>query len=118
MVFSVFLCFLLFFFGFRLFFRWISGSVFLLAVSLDSAVTVRNRPKHCFLFFCFVFCFVFLGFGGPGGGFGAPGGGFGGFLLSSRSSGFATTFTTNLKATRTTTRTTKNQKNKTKKKTK
>ena len=26
--------------------------------------------------FCFVFCFVFVGFGGPGGGFGAPGGGF------------------------------------------
>ena len=24
----------------------------------------------------FVFCFVFVGFGGPGGGFGAPGGGF------------------------------------------
>ena len=40
-----------------------------------------------FLLFCFVFCFVFLVFGGPGGGFG-------GFLLSSRSSGFATTFTT------------------------
>ena len=34
-----------------------------------------------------LFCFVFVGFGGPGGGFGAPGGGFGGFLLSSRSSG-------------------------------
>ena len=29
-----------------------------------------------FLLFCFVFCFVFVGFGGPGGGFGAPGGGF------------------------------------------
>ena len=28
------------------------------------------------MFFCFVFCFVFFGFGGPGGGFGAPGGGF------------------------------------------
>ena len=30
-----------------------------------------------------VFCFVFVGLGGPGGGFGAPGGGFSG----SRSSG-------------------------------
>ena len=36
-----------------------------------------------FLFFCSVFCFVFLGSGGPGGGFGAPGGGF--FSLSSSS---------------------------------
>ena len=26
--------------------------------------------------FRFVFCFVFVGLGGPGGGFGAPGGGF------------------------------------------
>ena len=33
--------------------------------------------------FRFVFCFVFVGLGGPGGGFGAPGGGFSG----SRSSG-------------------------------
>ena len=33
----------------------------------------RGRPKQCF---CFVFCFVFVDFGGPGGGFGAPGGGF------------------------------------------
>ena len=41
-----------------------------------------------FVLFCFSFCFVF---GGPGGGFGGPGGG---FLLSSLSSGFATTFTT------------------------
>ena len=32
------------------------------------------------LFFCSVFCFVFVGFGGPSGGFG-------GFPLSSRSSG-------------------------------
>ena len=32
--------------------------------------------------------------GGPGGGVGGIGGGFGGFLLSSLSSGFATTFTT------------------------
>ena len=46
--------------------------------------------------------------------FGGPGGGLGGFLLSSRSSGFATTFTTNGKAAKTTTRTTKNKKNKTK----
>ena len=46
---------------------------------------IRGRPKQCF--FCFGVCFVFVGFGGPGGGFGAPGGGFGGFLLSSRSSG-------------------------------
>ena len=38
---------------------------------------IRALPKHCF----FVFCFVFLGLGGPGGGFGAPGGGF--FSLSS-----------------------------------
>ena len=28
------------------------------------------------LFFCFVFCFVFFGLGGPGGGFDAAGGGF------------------------------------------
>ena len=28
------------------------------------------------LILCFVCCFVFVGFGGPGGGFGAPGGGF------------------------------------------
>ena len=35
-----------------------------------------------FSFRC-VFCFVFVGLGGPGGGFGAPGGGFSG----SRSSG-------------------------------
>ena len=55
--------------------------------------------------------------GGPGGGFGGPGGGFRGFLLSSRSSGFATTFTTNGKAAKTTTRTTKTSKNKTKRKT-
>ena len=41
-----------------------------------------------FVLFCFSFCLVF---GGPGGGFGGPGGG---FLLSSLSSGFATTFTT------------------------
>ena len=26
--------------------------------------------------FCFLFCFVWFGFGGPGGGFGAPGGSF------------------------------------------
>ena len=32
--------------------------------------------------------------GGPGGGFGGPGGGFHGFLLSTLSCGFATTFTT------------------------
>ena len=37
-----------------------------------------------FLFsFCFAFCLVFVGFGGPGGGFGAPGGGF----IESRNSG-------------------------------
>ena len=41
-----------------------------------------------FVLFCFSFCLVF---GGPGGGFAGPGGG---FLLSSLSSGFATTFTT------------------------
>ena len=39
------------------------------------------------MFVCVVFCFVFFGFGGPGGGFGAPGGGFGGFQVSSKSSG-------------------------------
>ena len=38
------------------------------------------------LFLCFVFCFVFVGSGGPGGGFGAPGGGF----RTGRSSGKAT----------------------------
>ena len=43
---------------------------------------------------------------------GGPGGGFGGFLLRSRSYGFAITFTTNGKATKTTTRTTPNQKRK------
>ena len=31
-----------------------------------------------FMLCCFVFCFVFVGFGGPGGGVGGPGGGFGG----------------------------------------
>ena len=41
-----------------------------------------------YVMFCFSFCFVF---GSPGGGFGGPGGG---FLLTSLSSGFATTFTT------------------------
>ena len=29
----------------------------------------RGRPKQCV---CFVLCFVFVGFGDPGGGFGAP----------------------------------------------
>ena len=56
-------------------------------------ISKEFRPKpgvdlnSVFLFSCFVLCFVFVGFDGPGGGFGAPGGGFGGFLLSSRSSG-------------------------------
>ncbi len=50
----------------------------------------------------FVLCFFCLAIGGPGSGFGGPGGG---FLLSSLSSGFATTFTTNYKATTRTTKT-------------
>ena len=61
--------------------------------------------------FRFVFRFVVAGLGGPGGGFG-------GFILSSRSGGFATTATTNGKAAKTTTRNTNNKKNKTKNKTK
>ena len=35
-----------------------------------------SKLNSVFLLFCFVFCFVFYGFGGTGGGFGAPGGGF------------------------------------------
>ena len=72
--------------------------------------TVGSKLNSVFLLFCFVFSFDFVGLGDPGGGFG-------GFLFSSRSSGFATTFTTNGKATKTTTRTTKTNKNKTKNKT-
>ena len=60
---------------------------------------------------CLILGFVFVGFGGPGGGFG-------GFLLSSRSGGFATTFTTNRKAAKTTGRTIKTNKNTTKNTTK
>ena len=56
-----------------------------------------NSVFRCVLF-CVSFCLVI---GGPWGGFGGPGGG---FLISSRSSGSATTFTTDYKAT---TRTTK-----------
>ena len=40
----------------------------------------RDRAKQCFRF---VFCFDFVGLGGPGGGFGAPGGG----VFSTGSSG-------------------------------
>ena len=66
-----------------------------------------------YVLFCFSFCFVV---GGPGGGFGGPGGG---FLLSSPSSGSATTFTTNYKATTRSTKTTpRATDNKTKRKTK
>ena len=36
----------------------------------------KTELNSDFLLFCFVFCFVFVGLGGPGGGFGAPGGGF------------------------------------------
>ena len=35
-----------------------------------------SKLNSVFLLFCFVFCFVFYGLGGTGGGFGAPGGGF------------------------------------------
>ena len=52
-----------------------------------------------------LFCFVFVGLGGPEGGFG-------GFPVGSKSSGKATTATTKKKATKTTTRTTKTNKNK------
>ena len=66
-----------------------------------------------FVLFCFSFCFVF---GGPGGGFGGPGGG---FLVSSKSSGKATTETIKKKATTRTTKTTpRTTENKTKRKTK
>ena len=46
------------------------------------------KLNRVFRFALFEFLFCFAGADGPGGGFG-------GFLLSSRSSGFATTFTTN-----------------------
>ena len=73
-----------------------------------AATRQGGESKRCFscLFVCFFVVFL--------AGFGGPPGGFGGFLLSSRSSGCATTFATNGKAAKTTTRTTKTSKNKTK----
>ena len=52
-------------------------------------VTRKVPSHHAAKSADFLFCLVFAG---PGGGFGGPGGG---FRLNRRSSGFATTFTTN-----------------------
>ena len=79
----------------------------------ESLLSMQQGPSQTvtFLVFCFDVVLFFVGFDGPGGGFG-------GFLFSSRCSGFATTFTTNGKATKTTTRTNTNLQNKTKNETK
>ena len=50
-----------------------------------------SKLSSFILLYCFVLCYSFVGLG-------CPGGGFGGFLLSTRSSGFATTCTTSGKA--------------------
>ena len=71
-----------------------------MAATLSLSLSHRARPKQCFLF-----CFLFGGFGGPGGG----------CLCSSKSSGKATTETIKKKVTTRTTKTTpRTTKNKTK----
>ena len=74
----------------------------MLELKITSVFKRVRAKRYLFVICCFlIVCFVF----------GGPGGGLCGFLLSSRSSGFATTFTTNGKAAKITTRTTQTSKN-------